>query len=439
MFFTDTKRGAVLQLQGASANSDQLQVISEYGMRSWFRDQFLDQLETQKLGGFDPYMNEYVLCTNNRENISISLIYECGTTIEQAETDISFSYEINFGNAIGDIVLDYTVTTGTADIDFTWNGNTESETTTLGTNAGSLTLNKNLPAPTTATVTVTPTGTDPISFEIVGQCAEVVEIEVIKIVINGSDTFGQFTTFGYNWTNGTYNSPIFTEQTQLQFNNPSAYSSATGASGFGLFPSDGVSLTMSISKTNTDDFVFNPLTNRFAYHVSDILYTGAPGDLATLLGLSTTVALPYNNPSGDNYNVTIDPFNIPAGDDKIYLIYDLRNVTSNTMCYSNVSIEDACCGCPTTCSTAFFGPQSSNILDVCNSDTNSTGSAQNSFYGVGNIPVIGEPCFLGTNCDVSDPLPEGYYIVDQASPSVTVPKNWIQVDINGIVINSGTC
>ena len=60
-FFTDAKRGAVLQLKGTSAQNEQLKVISESGMRSWFRDLFIEDFNTQKLGGYDPYMNEYVL------------------------------------------------------------------------------------------------------------------------------------------------------------------------------------------------------------------------------------------------------------------------------------------------------------------------------------------------------------------------------------------
>ena len=35
MFFTDSKRGAVLHLKGASQGSDALNVISDQGMRSY--------------------------------------------------------------------------------------------------------------------------------------------------------------------------------------------------------------------------------------------------------------------------------------------------------------------------------------------------------------------------------------------------------------------
>ena len=39
-YFIDEKRGAVLQLVGSSAQNEQLKIISDFGMRSWFRDAF---------------------------------------------------------------------------------------------------------------------------------------------------------------------------------------------------------------------------------------------------------------------------------------------------------------------------------------------------------------------------------------------------------------
>ena len=438
MFFTDVKRGAVLQLQGASANSDQLQVISQYGMRSWFRDQFLDQLETQKLGGYDPYMNEYVLCTNNRENVSSVILYECGTTIEQADASGSFSYEIDFGNGLGDIQLDYTVTAGEVEIDFTWNGTTQTVTTTSANSTGTLTIDKDLPAPTTASVNITPTTTT-ATYELQGICPEFNEITVVKVVVNGTDVAGEFATFGYSWTNGTYNSPSFSQQTELQLVNPSAYTAASGNAGFGLFPYSGVDLTMSLSQTSSDTFTFNPNNNSFKYLSTNNFYSTDPTQIDILLGLATTVPQPYLNPSGNNYQVTIPGINLPAANQFLYLIYDLRNVVNNQICFSDISADDACCGCSLTCSTAYFSPVQGNLLDVCNSNTNATGSAQNSFNGIGNIPTIGEPCFKGTTCDASQPVDAGYYIVDIAQPALSNPKNWIQVDNYGIVIDEGIC
>ena len=56
VFFTDSRRGAVLQMLG-----DQVIEISANGMRNYFRDELKDNPNTQKLGMYDPYNDTYVL------------------------------------------------------------------------------------------------------------------------------------------------------------------------------------------------------------------------------------------------------------------------------------------------------------------------------------------------------------------------------------------
>jgi hypothetical protein len=71
VFFTDSRRGAVLQMLG-----DQVVEISANGMRNYFRDELKDNPNTQKLGMYDPYNDTYVLSfTDVRQglcNLSIS-------------------------------------------------------------------------------------------------------------------------------------------------------------------------------------------------------------------------------------------------------------------------------------------------------------------------------------------------------------------------------
>ena len=71
VFFTDSKRNAVINLQGGSVN-EQLNVISSLGLRSWFRDLFKDSKNDLKLGGFDPYSNEYILSSVSGTNYTLS-------------------------------------------------------------------------------------------------------------------------------------------------------------------------------------------------------------------------------------------------------------------------------------------------------------------------------------------------------------------------------
>jgi len=105
-YFTDAKRGAVIMLTGSSGQNEQLTVISEAGMRSWFRDRFITSLNNQKIGGYDPYMNEYVLSINDEELPSEESCIECG--INRSFTfpkDKTIEYCIDLLNIV--LTLDY--------------------------------------------------------------------------------------------------------------------------------------------------------------------------------------------------------------------------------------------------------------------------------------------------------------------------------------------
>jgi hypothetical protein len=68
MFFTDARRGAVLQMSG-----DEVIEISGNGMKNYFRDEFKDNPNTQKLGMYDPYNNTYVLAMTDLKQGSCNL------------------------------------------------------------------------------------------------------------------------------------------------------------------------------------------------------------------------------------------------------------------------------------------------------------------------------------------------------------------------------
>ena len=68
LFFSDARRGAVLQMLG-----DEVVEISDSGMRNYFRDIMKDNPNTQKLGCFDPFNNTYVIAFNNQNVVPCSL------------------------------------------------------------------------------------------------------------------------------------------------------------------------------------------------------------------------------------------------------------------------------------------------------------------------------------------------------------------------------
>jgi len=79
MYFTDARRGVVLQVQG-----DEVLQISRMGLSDYFRDIMLDSSGYAKLGAYDPYNHTYVIASTNRKNTP------CDITINP--TTDSFQY-----------------------------------------------------------------------------------------------------------------------------------------------------------------------------------------------------------------------------------------------------------------------------------------------------------------------------------------------------------
>ena len=79
-YFSDAKRNVIVKLTGSSAQNEVLTIISNEGMRSWFRDLFAEASSTQKLGGYDPYMHEYIFTSNTIIKPETELCLACGVT-----------------------------------------------------------------------------------------------------------------------------------------------------------------------------------------------------------------------------------------------------------------------------------------------------------------------------------------------------------------------
>jgi hypothetical protein len=351
-FFTDVKRGAVLQLRGDSAGSDQLIVISESGMRTWFRDTFNASYDTQKLGGFDPYMNEYVLSSNERElplnpeclNCGISQTFNLSTV---GEEEGSVEYCVDLGPNVGSTNVVYTVNAISAGASFEIEVEYDGNTVTTGevSASGVLTFNKDNVSVETSNITITYTGD--ITLTVLAECCGAIPLTIVQVVVTNDFNSGDTIHTEYRFVDGTYTSPlqsaltIFSSGTESPL--VSRYGVTVGPIGAGAFPPAGSTLRMIANKLSTDTFVFNPATDKFKYHTSDTLYANNSGAITTLLGLATT-ATPNQGTAGNNYA----EFTVPALQDYLYLIWDFRASTSVTLCYSDESTVDACCGCEVT-------------------------------------------------------------------------------------------
>ena len=345
-FFTDAKRGAVIQLKGSAGANESLGVISEAGMRPWFRDLFVADFDTQKLGGFDPYMNEYVLSSNNIKLPSATECIGCGVTqnvtIQATET---YSFCVDVGTTVGNVNIPYTFAVGdSGTIQATYNAVTV--TTGVVSGSGTLVVNKTLPAVETVSVTITPSGGEAI-VRLNVECPVPQALTVIQVcVTNNSEAF-QSIHNEYTYTDGAYVSP--TSSTGIVFvtgsTNPliTSYTTLTGAVGDGNCPTIGSTVTIISNKLGSDNFVFDTSgSDKFRYLKTNTLYANNPASVQSLISASTQ-ALPLITTFGPSrYSAE---FTMPAGAlTYLYLIWDYRDSITHDLCFDSV-LEDSCCDC----------------------------------------------------------------------------------------------
>ena len=348
-YFTDAKRGAVIQLKGSTAQNEQLAVISEFGMRSWFRDLFITKFDTQKLGGFDPYMNEYVLSDNDVKLPSEEDCLNCNTRriyTPKKATPISFCIEL--GELVGDVTVSYNVTSivGTSTtIQATYDG-TPTSSGPVGLGSGTFTFNKDKVGVETAFILLTATGEATIDFKIT--CPEALEMSVIEICINSNNHEGERITNEYRWDDTSYVSPLHSTGVTLESNSLdefaiSDYQKIDAPQGGGVVPADGATVTVRSNKiaANGDDFDFDTAEHELLFLRTSVLYDNTVADIKTLLTFATQITPVTGGP--DLYEGS---FTMPTSSDtNLYLIYDYRDKQEVTLCYSSTSAEESCCDC----------------------------------------------------------------------------------------------
>jgi len=346
-YFTDAKRGAVIQLKGDSYNNDQLRVVSEQGMRTWFRDMFNESFNTQKLGGFDPYMNEYVLSSNTVEIPAPQECVECGIsrTISLFNTEgETFQYCVNVGAIVGAVNINYQVVSSGVPEDFTISATYNSVVVSSGpvNTSGYITVTKDVVTENVVVIDIVTTGI--VILEITADCPIGQQLNIVQVVVTSDADSGSSIHAEYKYSDGPYTSPL--QSTLVNFLvgtfNPlvSWYNITTGYQGAGGFPPAGSVVQIRSNKILTDTFNFDPLINKFLYLESNTLYGDSPVEITNLL-VAATEATPITTSGGLNYS----QFTTVGTSSYLYLIWDLRNSTPINLCYSADNAFDVCCEC----------------------------------------------------------------------------------------------
>jgi hypothetical protein len=346
-FFTDAKRGAVIQLKGDETGGQQLRVASEFGMRTWFRDLFNESFTTQKLGGFDPYSNEYVLCSNEQPIPSIETCIDCGIirtfTVENTKGD-KINYCVDLGFAVGNVVITYNIIniapTKYVNVKYNYNG-------TLGTTgnvstSGTITFNKNTNAVNFVDIEVISNGQ--VTLEVIVACPIPVQLTVVEVVVTNNYEAGETIHVEYNYNTSPIQSNLVTFASGTSNPLVSRYSSISGAQGTGSIPINSSTVTIAANKIGTDTFNFDPAYDKFKFLRTNTLYANTPANIATLLAASST-ATPLMG--GGSYNYA--QFSAGTTGQYLYLIWDFRDSTPVELCYDKYEIEVVCCDCDDTC------------------------------------------------------------------------------------------
>jgi|9_EtaG_2_1085328.scaffolds.fasta_scaffold00512_7 hypothetical protein len=466
-YFTDSKRGVVIQLKGSSYNNDQLTVISNFGLGSWFRNLFIDFPNTQKLGAYDPYMKEYVLSSPNIELPFTPVLVEGGIKQKFLVTPTkSVSYTVDLGQTVGLCTVSYNVSSITPgdvfNVVVTYDSNPPVVEVLNGLGTGSFTVNKSTVDPQTATVSIVyaPPG-DPnpnasLDLEITVENPSADTLNVFQVCISDDNDSDKTIHNEYRWSSGSFNSALHSNFVSLAEGTASPlvsqYNKIIGPQGGNIVPIDGATVELISNRLQSDNFAFDSSVNNFAQLRTATLYNNTPADIASLLAAASNVAA-----SGSG-GVFTGSFTMPSGsnNDNLYLIYDYRKPVAVTLCYSNTSADDACCTCGTSATYYIDGPTLDKATAVYTSSSLTT-KATDGWYSTGGfnrkqtsglleINTLCSACNLACGTTLSMDTSRGFYTVNIDLGSATgavvldidfkgVPDG-VKVEYNGVTYNS---
>jgi hypothetical protein len=339
-FFTDAKRGVVLKLQGTSYSNETLEIVSDLGLREWFRELFIGSLQTQKLGGYDPYAREYVLSSNEIRLPLPPINIPCGSSYQST---VPAAGSVSISGTLIDISGDFSVSYRTVSgeitsIDIDYNGSIQSSPAASGIfnftkdTRGAINVSIDISSALGAAVEVSLT------------CPTPQDVTIVKVCINSNDYSGQNIHNENMVVGDTF---VLSDLVELQSGTGiivSQYRVISGNKGDSYFPADGDSVRIISNKRIGDDFVFSLSDHKLRYYEANALYANNPADINFILGNSSfVIPTQAGNSNYSDYTYT--------GGQYVYLIYDYRKSNPLELCYSVDTSIDACCVCQVTTTT----------------------------------------------------------------------------------------
>lgn len=338
-FFTDAKRGVVIRLSGMEYSKEQLEPISDLGMKEWFRQLFIDSLQTQKLGGYDPFSREYVLSSNDIQKPEEPIVLPCGSSYQLPVAPASSSSVVfELDEIVGNFSVNFSTVSGTiTEITVNYNG----VDTVRTTQSGTISLSK-ISAGSGDVVTITVESTVGANVSVKTTCPQGQQVTIFKICVN-SNTYKGKVIHNENLVTGR--TIVSSDLVELQDGSGlvvSQFDSTTGFKGSSVYPTNAQNVRIRSNKKFGDTLDFLPGTHKLRYYESNTLYNES--DIEFLIDNSSVVSTTQSG--GVNFA------DYAYGNSRyIYLIYDYRLPVELDACYSNVLPLDACCSCDVTTTT----------------------------------------------------------------------------------------
>lgn len=356
-YFTDAKKGVVLQLRGDSYSNEQLMVVSDANMRTWFRDEFNRSFNTQKLGGYDPYSNEYVLVSNDRLLPLSPQCISCGMNQTLTLNDVinpipgyaEFDYCVDIGALVGDVEIIYTVQSISKDAEFNIIANFDGVNTQSGfvDTDGSFSFSKGVNNIEVANIKIRYTG--PVIISVNVRCPIAKTLNIVQVVLTINSEAGDTIDAQYRYTNGTFVGSLQTNFVTFAngTNSPlvSWYNIVSGPEGNAGFPPGGSTMRMQSNLITATGLYQNPSRDKFKYLKISTLYGNNTVDINAMLNnINTYTATPIVSASSTLYYADfIVPSSSYSGE-YLYLIWDLTSSVPSSLCFGT-TINEVCCDC----------------------------------------------------------------------------------------------
>lgn len=313
MYFTDSKRGAVLQL-GINGIFE----ISQLGMSDYFKDLFRDNFSTQKLGAIDPFKEQYVLSSN-------------ATSAPPCDFKITPHTTGRFGSSSSIVTVDVKSTkawvvelvdTGDGTSWITVNNATPNYSG-YGNETVTISVLNNSGVQRQLNFKITGCDNTPIIQPFIQSAQLPLTIDVFGIGSTADANINLNTNSSYTFTNSAVGNIDFNNQKIIQNNQPFLDNVFEDIEGYQAVPKSGDTVTLKAPQTGAlNRKSFDPtMGTKMYYLVSNTRYNQSQVD--NLLNDSSTVEVTPTL-SGGNFEGGFT-FNRASNEKYLYLVYDYRS------------------------------------------------------------------------------------------------------------------